>query len=160
MTVTVRVGILTVSDRVSRGVMEDQGGAAIESVLSGPEFDIVRAKVVPDEVDQIADVLLDWAGEEVDVIITTGGTGLGPRDVTPEATQRIATRLVPGIAEALRHEGQQHTTNAMLSRGVAVLCGVTLVVNLPGSPKGAREGAGLLRAVLPHAIAIIQGGRH
>lgn len=155
-----RVGVLTVSDRVSRGAMEDLGGSSIAAALAGPEFEIARTGTVPDEVGLIVDILASWADEGLDVILTTGGTGLGPRDVTPDATLIVAPRSVPGIAEALRAEGQRHTAHAMLSRGVAALRGTTLIVNLPGSPGGAREGAELLRGILPHAIAILHGGRH
>src|SRR5579859_1604504 len=155
-----RIGVLTVSDRVSRGEMDDRGGSSIETVLSDPDFEIARTGTVPDEVDLIAETLAAWSDEGLDVILTTGGTGLGPRDVTPDATQQVASRLVPGIAEALRNEGQKQTPHAMLSRGVAALRGTTLIVNLPGSPSGAREGAELLRGVLPHAVSILHGGRH
>jgi molybdenum cofactor synthesis domain-containing protein len=140
--------------------MEDLGGPAITAALSGPDFDIVHTEVVPDEQDLIAVTLIAWAEEGLDVILTTGGTGLGPRDVTPDATERVVDRCVPGIAEALRAEGQKHTAHAMLSRGVAAVRGNTLIINLPGSPGGAREGAEVLRPVLPHAIAILHGGRH
>ena len=157
---TVRIGVLTVSDRVSRGEMEDLGGPAITAVLSGPDFELVHTEIVPDEQDLIAATLIAWADEGLDVILTTGGTGLGPRDVTPDATERVVDRSVPGIAEALRAEGHKHTAHAMLSRGVAAVRGNTLIVNLPGSPSGAREGAEVLRPVLPHAIAIVHGGRH
>jgi molybdopterin adenylyltransferase len=156
----VRTGILTVSDRVSRGEMDDLGGPAIAAALSGEAFEVVRLEVVPDEEDQIADLLATWSDEGLDVILTTGGTGLGPRDVTPDATVRVAERSVPGIAEALRREGQNYTAHAMLSRGVAAVRGTTLIVNLPGSPGGAREGAELLLPVLPHALAILHGGHH
>jgi molybdopterin adenylyltransferase len=155
-----RIGILTVSDRVSRGEMDDLGGSTIASVLSSPEFELARTGTVPDEVELITATLIAWCEESLDVILTTGGTGLGPRDVTPEATERVSDRTIPGIAEALRSEGQKHTAHAMLSRGVAVLRGTTLIVNLPGSPGGAREGTELLRGVLPHAISILHGGRH
>jgi molybdopterin adenylyltransferase len=151
---------LTVSDSVSRGAMEDLGGSSIAAALAGPEFEIARTGTLPDEVGLIVDILASWADEGLDVILTTGGTGLGPRDVTPDATLIVAPRSVPGIAEALRAEGQRHTAHAMLSRGVAALRGTTLIVNLPGSPGGAREGAELLRGILPHAIAILHGGRH
>jgi len=140
--------------------MEDLGGSSIAAALAGPEFEIARTGTVPDEVGLIVDILASWADEGLDVILTTGGTGLGPRDVTPDATLIVAPRSVPGIAEALRAEGQRHTAHAMLSRGVAALRGTTLIVNLPGSPGGAREGAELLRGILPHAIAILHGGRH
>jgi molybdopterin adenylyltransferase len=157
---TVRIGVLTVSDRVSRGAMEDLGGPAIGAMLGSDEFEISRTGVVPDEADVIADTLVAWADGGLDVILTTGGTGLGPRDVTPDATERVTDRSVPGIAEALRSEGQKHTAHAILSRGMAGVRGETLIVNLPGSPGGAREGAELLRAVLPHAVAILHGGKH
>jgi molybdopterin adenylyltransferase len=156
----VRTGILTVSDRVSRGQMEDLGGPAIAAVLMDGAFEVVYTDVVPDEEDRIADILAAWSDEGLDVILTTGGTGLGPRDVTPDATTRVAGRTVPGIAEALRREGQSHTAHAILSRGVAAVRGTTLIVNLPGSPGGAREGAELLASVLPHAVAILHGGHH
>ena len=155
-----RIGVLTVSDRVSRGEMVDRGGSSIQTALSDPDFDIVQTATVPDEVDLIAATLVAWSDEGLDVILTTGGTGLGPRDVTPDATQQVATRSIPGIAEALRNAGQKHTPHAMLSRGVAAVRGTTLIVNLPGSPGGAGEGAELLRGVLPHAISILHGGRH
>lgn len=156
----VRVGILTVSDRVSRGESEDRGGPAIAAALPTPDFEIAGIRIVPDEEPLIADAIVAWVRDEVDVVLTTGGTGLGPRDVTPDATARVAPRTVPGIAEALRVAGGRQTPHAMLSRGIAALRGSTLIVNLPGSPRGAEEGASLLRDVLPHAVAIIHGGRH
>lgn len=156
----VRVGILTVSDRVSRGEMEDGGGSVIAEVLRNVGMDVARADVVPDDDERIGETLASWSDEGLDVIITTGGTGLGPRDVTPEATVRVAPRPAPGIAEALRADGLKHTPHSMLSRGVAAVRGRTLIVNLPGSPSAARQGAELLVSVLPHAAAILHGGRH
>ncbi|MGH2448182.1 MAG: MogA/MoaB family molybdenum cofactor biosynthesis protein [Chloroflexota bacterium] len=155
-----RVGILTISDRVSRGEMEDLGGGAIEAELAA-DWVVAERGTVPDEADQISDRLRIWADEKrLDAILTTGGTGIGPRDVTPEATLAAASRVVPGIAEAIRLEGLRHTPHAMLSRGVAAALGDTLIINLPGSPSGAAEGARVVRPVLEHAVAIIHGGRH
>jgi molybdopterin adenylyltransferase len=156
-----RIGILTVSDRVSRGAMEDRGGPAIAAALSPLEHEIVVRKVVSDDVDDIASALRTWADEfQLDAILTTGGTGLGPRDVTPEATMQICDRLVPGIAETLRAAGLNQTPQSMLSRGVAGVRGRTLIVNLPGSPRGAQEGVEILLPVLPHAAAMLGGGGH
>lgn len=155
-----RVGVLTISDRVSRGLMEDTGGRAIEAELD-PSWEVARRAVVPDDVEQIAGTLTAWCDtDHLDIIITTGGTGLGPRDVTPEATLTVAERSVPGIAEAIRARSLADTPMAMISRGVAVARGTTLIVNLPGSPRGAAEGTRIVRPVLAHAVAIMHGGRH
>lgn len=160
MPMNLRIGILTSSDRVSRGVMEDLGGAAVQAGLQ-PIWEVIRQAVVPDDVDRISETLKTWAdGDRLDVIFTTGGTGLGPRDVTPEATMQVVNRLVPGIAEAMRRAGQEHTPAAMLSRAVVGLRGNTLIVNLPGSPKGAAEGVAAVAPILEHAIATVRGGRH
>ncbi|HZU12834.1 MAG TPA: MogA/MoaB family molybdenum cofactor biosynthesis protein [Chloroflexota bacterium] len=155
-----RIGILTVSDRASAGVMEDRGGPAIRESLD-PSWEVARAEIVPDDAASIAERLRQWTDTQaVDVILTTGGTGLGPRDVTPEAVLSVADRPVPGIAEALRAAGLEQTPQAMLSRGVAAIRGHTLIVTLPGSPRGAAQGVELLRPVLPHAIATMQGSSH
>ncbi len=155
-----RIGILTSSDRVARGVMEDSGRAAVQAGLQSG-WEVIRQAVVPDDVERITATLTAWAdGDRLDVIFTTGGTGLGPRDVTPEATMQIANRLIPGIAEAMRRAGQEQTPAAMLSRAVVGLRGNTLIVNLPGSPKGAAEGVAVVAPILEHAIATVHGGRH
>lgn len=155
-----RVGVLTVSDRVSRGVMEDRGGTAIEAGLN-PDWTVIRRAVVPDDVDRIGTLLRTWADEDhLDVIFTTGGTGLGPRDVTPEATVQVSDRLVPGMAEAMRSVGRDQTPAAMLSRAIVALRGATVIVNLPGSPRGAAEGVAVVGPVLEHAVATMHGGRH
>jgi molybdopterin adenylyltransferase len=155
------IGILTISDRVSVGEMEDKGGPAIQDALQNSEWEVRRKVEVPDEQGQIAQTLRDWADQDhLDVIFTTGGTGLGVRDVTPEATLTVGTRQIPGIAEAMRQRGLVETPHAMLSRAVVALRGETLIINLPGSPKGAVEGIEVLRPVLEHAISTLRGGKH
>jgi molybdopterin adenylyltransferase len=125
------------------------------------DFEIARRQIVPDDRDSISRVLRTWSDVDgLDVIFTTGGTGLGPRDVTPEATVEVADRSVPGIAEALRSEGLQKLPQAMLSRGSAVQRGKTLIINLPGSPSGAREGVALVIPVLQHAVLMMGDARH
>ena len=153
-----RVGILTVSDKGSRGERDDTSGAAIREMMAATGGEIARAAVVADERAQIAETLRAWCdGGEVDVVLTTGGTGLSARDVTPEATLDVADRLAPGIAEAMRAAGMRATPNAMLSRAVAVVRGSTLIVNLPGSEKGARESLDAVIDVLPHAVQLLRG---
>lgn len=156
-----RIGILTVSDRVSAGQMEDLGSETIAEALRSNAWSPEVRTVLPDDRAKIAQLLRQWCDElGLDVILTTGGTGLGPRDVTPEATLDIADRTVPGIAEAMRYAGLRQTPMAMLSRSQAATRGTTLIVNLPGSPKGVREGMEVILPVLEHARAITHGGRH
>ena len=156
-----RLGVLTVSDRVAAGEVHDAGGPAAEASLPQPDWRVLKRAIVPDEHEQIAEVLRAWCDQDhLDVVFTTGGTGLGPRDVTPEATAQVCDRPVPGIAEALRSAGMSATPHAMLSRGVAGLRGTTLIVTLPGSPRGAVEGVTVVAPVLEHAVAIARGGRH
>lgn len=158
---TIRVGILTISDRASAGTMEDRGGPAIAEALSAIDHEVGRTLIVPDDRARISDVLTLWSDVEgLDVIFTTGGTGLGPRDVTPEATVEVGDREVPGVAEALRAAGVKILPQAMLSRGVAVQRGRTLIINLPGSPSGAREGVEMVRPVLEHAMLMMGDARH
>ncbi len=157
----VTVGILTISDTASRGGREDLSGDAIREMISTIGGEVAEYRIVPDEVDQIAECLRAWAdGRALDLVLTTGGTGLSPRDVTPEATRSVLTREVPGIAEAMRLEGLKHTPRAMLSRAVAGVRGRTLIVNLPGSPRGVRESLGAVLDVLPHALEMLHGGDH
>lgn len=156
-----RIGILTISDRASAGTMEDRGGPAIRDALQSANHEVARMQIVRDDHDGIVDVLTLWSDvERLDVIFTTGGTGLGPRDVTPEATKDVADRTVPGISEALRMAGLSKLPQAMLSRGTAVQRGRTLIINLPGSPSGAREGAEQVIPVLDHAVLMMGDARH
>jgi molybdopterin adenylyltransferase len=154
----VKVAVLTVSDRVSRGEAEDGSGDLLESLLREDGFDVERM-LVPDERAQISAALRELA-ERVQIVLTTGGTGLAPRDVTPEATQDVLEREAPGIAQAIRVESLHKTPYALLSRGVAGLVGSTLIVNLPGSPGGCRDGYDVLRPVLPHALELLGGKVH
>jgi molybdenum cofactor synthesis domain-containing protein len=150
--------IVTVSDRGSRGEREDASGQAIEAILTDHGFDIRHRVIVPDEIPIIESVLRRFADEkEVGLIVTTGGTGVSPRDVTPEATLAVLDRVVPGMAEAMRASSLQKTPHAMISRAVAGIRGATLIVNLPGSPGGAVENLNVLLPALPHALCKIQG---
>ena len=155
MTVTV----LTISDRASRGVYEDRSGPEIEAVLRARlPAAVLRREIVPDEEPAIREAFGRHA--DADFILTTGGTGIGPRDVTPEATAAWCDRVLPGIAEALRASSLAETPMAMLSRGTAGLKGRTIVVNFPGSLKAARLGAETLAPVMEHALAMLAGGGH
>jgi len=154
----INVGILTVSDRGSRGERVDDSSKAIREALAGLDVDIKRYEVIPDEVDIISAELTEWVDEEkLDLVLTTGGTGLSPRDVTPEATLRVVEKLAPGFAEVMRSESLKITPMGMLSRAVAGVRGTTLIINLPGSPKAVRECLGAIMPALPHAVEVVRG---
>ena len=155
----IRVGVLTVSDRSARGEREDLGGPAVAEAVAArvPGAAVVERAVVPDERAVIAAQLVQWAdAARLDLILTTGGTGFARRDVTPEATRDVIEREAPGLAEAMRADSLRITPHAMLSRAVAGIRGRTLIVNLPGSPKGAVENLGTIAPVLPHAIELLR----
>ena len=157
---TFNLGILTVSDAGSRGEREDTSGDAIAERMAREGFNQVYREIVPDEKDEIAAKLRQWCdGGRVDLVLTTGGTGLGPRDVTPEATREVLDIEAPGIAEAIRIETLKNTPMAMLSRSVSGVRSGCLIVNLPGSPTGVRECLDVAVPALPHALEMIRGWR-
>jgi molybdopterin adenylyltransferase len=145
--------VLTVSDRVSRGEADDVSGDLLEELLRADGHEVER-RVVADEADEIAAAIEELA-RSAELVLTTGGTGLAPRDVTPEATRTVLQREAPGIAEALRADSRAKTPHGLLSRGVAGVVGRALVVNLPGSPGGCRDGYAVLRPALDHAVALL-----
>jgi len=152
------VGILTISDKGSRGERQDKGGEAIREILTSIDARIVNYEIVPDEKELIVKKLVKWVDEDnLDVLITTGGTGLTPRDVTPEATLAVVDRIVPGIAEAMRAESLKKTPMAMLSRAVVGTRGKCLIINLPGSPNAVRECLEVVLPALPHAVETLKG---
>jgi molybdopterin adenylyltransferase len=152
------VGIVTVSDGVSRGQRSDESGQAIRDSLPAVDSRVVKYEVIPDEVEMIARKLAQWADEgSVDVILTTGGTGLAPRDVTPEATLSVIDRVVPGVAEVMRIQTFSKTPLSMLSRAVAGVRKKCLIINLPGSPKAVRECLEVILPAIAHAVGIIKG---
>ncbi|MBN1460451.1 MAG: MogA/MoaB family molybdenum cofactor biosynthesis protein [Armatimonadetes bacterium] len=156
-----KVAILTVSDSCARGAAEDTTGPGIAAALLAEGAEIIETAIVPDDMDRIRSELVRLSDEVgSDVVFTNGGTGFGPRDVTPEATDAVLERRAPGLAEAMRSRSLVHTPQAMLSRAVAGLRGRTLIINLPGSPRGARECLAIVLPVLPHALAMIAGGGH
>jgi len=154
----IRVGILTVSDRSARGERVDATQEAIRELLDEKQYEVAAYEVVPDEPAQIRRVLRLWADQMgIDLILTNGGTGLAPRDRTPEATREVIDKEAPGLAELMRLEGLKQTPMAALSRGTAGVRGKSLIVNLPGSPKGAVQSLAALLPVIPHAIETITG---
>ncbi len=158
MATSIRAVAITVSDRSSRGEQEDASGPALVELLREAGADVVTHEVMSDDLDPLADKLREFAERsDVNLVITTGGTGLGPRDNTPEATLRIIEREAPGIAEAMRLETRNNTPMAMISRGVCGIRSGTLIINLPGSPKAVRESFAVIRPVLAHAVALLEG---
>jgi molybdenum cofactor synthesis domain-containing protein len=152
-----RIGILTVSDRSSSAERPDLSGPALQEVVNAQGWSVEKADILPDDLQAIKSYLTTWAdSNSLDLILTTGGTGFGPRDVTPEATQAVIDREAPGLAEAMRAESLKITPHAMLSRSKAGIRGSTLIVNLPGSPRAAVENLTVILPVLEHAIALLQ----
>lgn len=151
-----RIGILTVSDRSSQGERPDLSGPAIQEVILEQGWEVSQVEIVPDEQQVLVDILTSWAESgEVDVILTTGGTGFSPRDITPEATMQVVERGTPGLAEAMRAASLSVTPHAMMSRAAAGIRQRTLIVNLPGSPKGAVENLQVILPVFEHAVALL-----
>ena len=158
MAPTLRVGILTCSDRGSRGERVDTAGPAVVELLAPLAPEIVEKAIVPDDPDRIAVTLQKWADAgTINCLLTTGGTGLGPRDNTPEATRAVIEKEVPGLAEVMRQAGLAHTPMAALSRGLVGVRGRTLIVNLPGSEKAVRENLAAILSLLEHAVTLIEG---
>jgi len=151
-------GILTISDKGATGTRQDKSGVVILEILPSIDARIINYDVIPDEKDTIVKKLIKWADEgNIDILITTGGTGLTPRDVTPEATLAVVDRMVPGFAEAMRAESLKKTPHAMLSRAVVGTRGKCLIINLPGSPKAVRECLEVILPALPHAVETLKG---
>ncbi|MDE3229396.1 MAG: MogA/MoaB family molybdenum cofactor biosynthesis protein [Chloroflexota bacterium] len=158
-----QVGILTISTQGAAGKREDTSGEAIRALAEGEPLraEIAARRIIPDDRAAIERTLREWADERrLDLILTTGGTGLSPTDITPEATRAVLDREAPGIAEAMRAESLRQTPFGMLSRGVAGTRGATLIINLPGSPKGVRECLGAIMSALPHALDILTARAH
>ena len=151
-----KIGILTISDRGASGAYEDRSGPLIAQILTEKTpWQISHQAIVPDNFETIVETMQTWCSEGVNLLLTSGGTGFSPRDITPEATKRVITREAPGIAEALRAESLKITQHAMLSRAVAGIRDETLIINMPGSPKAVQENLHVLLPILPHALELI-----
>ena len=157
MSEPLRAAVVTISDSAFQGERHDASGPAVAELLRKNGWTVVDSRVVADDQAVIAATLRELSGHSIQAIFTTGGTGLASRDVTPEATRKVITREVPGLAERIRQEGARATPTAVLSRGLAGVCGTTLILNLPGSPKGAVESLKIVLPVLPHALELLSG---
>lgn len=154
---SIRIAILTVSDRSSRGDRADLSGPALVEYTQRLGWELVHSAIVPDELDSITKILKKWCKtRSIDLILTTGGTGFAPRDVTPEATQAVIERATPGLVEVMRAESMKASPHAILSRAVAGICDRTLIINLPGSPRAAVENLAIVAGVIPHAVELLQ----
>ena len=157
----IRVGIIVLSDKAARGEREDRSGPALKELVEGEGWKVEKLLVLPDEEEELRKAILKMIDSDgVDLVLTSGGTGLGPRDITPEVTAQVMEKEVPGIGELLRIKGYEQTATAVLSRGCAGTRENSLIVNLPGSPKAVRESWSLLREIVPHAIAVLRGEAH
>ena len=157
----IKAAILTASDSCSGGHREDVSGQTISDILVKNGYQVCEKKIVADDMKKIGSELIYFSDEiGVDVVFTTGGTGLGPRDITPEATIAVCEKMVPGLGELMRAKGLEKTPNAILSRSIAGIRGKTLIVNLPGSPKAVRQCLEIILNVLPHSVEMINGGGH
>jgi molybdopterin adenylyltransferase len=156
-----RVAVLTISDTVARGEREDLSGPAVVAVCRGLGWEVTAVLRVSDDPANIREHVRELADSgRVDLVLTTGGTGIGPRDNTPEATQAIADRIIPGLAEEMRRKGAEQKPEAVLSRGLAATRAKSLILNLPGSPRGAAESLEAVAHLLPHAVHVVHGARH
>jgi molybdenum cofactor synthesis domain-containing protein len=155
-----RALVLTISDRCFAGTQQDLSGPAVVALLREAGFPHIDSATLPDELDQIASALRTASANGFGLIVTTGGTGLAPRDITPEATRQVCDRLVDGLPERMRAAGLARTPLAALSRGIAGVCGATLILNLPGSPDGARTSLAAVLPLLPHALSLLAGHTH
>lgn len=156
-TMSIRIGIITVSTRSSRGDRPDTSGPALVNAVLQQGWQVVQTTILPDDLEKLTKTLTEWADSGMmDIVLTTGGTGFSPYDVTPEATQAVIERIAPGLAEAMRGAGLRITPHAMLSRAMAGIRARTLIINLPGSPSGATESLAVLIPVLPHAVQLLK----